>query len=140
MRFGGRGEHAEVEATLELVLLCLLASTVSEAFGFSEAALAELQVSVLWLRGPSEAACDICLLVHVAAEAAGSRSQQRCDVVALHPWTGAEALRMEPALVVADPSQEQKQQPPGWPGPSCSGSCSSASRLQTVPPDLQMVL
>lgn len=36
----GRGEHAEVEATLELVL-CLLASTVREAFGFSEAALAK---------------------------------------------------------------------------------------------------
>ena len=68
----GRREHAEVEATLELLLLCLLASTVREAFGFSEAAIAEVQVSVLWLQGHSEAACDICLLVHVRAEAACS--------------------------------------------------------------------
>lgn len=82
-----------MEATLELVLLCLLASTVREAFGCSEAALAKFQVSVLWLRRPSEAACDICLLVRVGAEAAGSRSQQRCDVMALYPWIGAEALR-----------------------------------------------
>ena len=43
-----------MEATLELVLLCLLASTVREASGFSEAALAKLQVSVLWLRGPQK--------------------------------------------------------------------------------------
>ena len=57
----GRGEHAKVEATLELVLLCLLASTVRDTLGFSEAALAKFQVSTLWLRGPSEAACDIYL-------------------------------------------------------------------------------
>lgn len=88
----GRGEHADVEATLELVLLCLLASTVREASGFSEAALANFQVSILWLRGPPEAACDISLLLHVRAEAAGSCSQQRCNVMALYPWTGAEAL------------------------------------------------
>ena len=37
---GSQALYAEVEATLELVLLCLLASTVREASGFSEAALA----------------------------------------------------------------------------------------------------
>ena len=95
----GRGEHAEVEATLELVLLCLLASTVREASGFSEAALAKFQVSILWLRGPPEAACDISLLhvtsrilLPVGAAAAGSCSKQRCDEMVLYPWAGAEAL------------------------------------------------
>ena len=56
------------------------------------------------------------------------------------PGLGLRHLVMEPALVVADSSQEQKQQPPGWPVPSCSGSCSSTSQLQTAPPDLQMIL
>lgn len=41
-----RNEHTEVEATLELLLLCPLASTIREAFGFSGAALEEVQVQL----------------------------------------------------------------------------------------------
>lgn len=41
-----RNEHTEVEATLELLLLCLLASTIREAFGFSGAAVEEVQVQL----------------------------------------------------------------------------------------------
>lgn len=66
----GRREHPGGEATLELLLLCLLAGSLREACGFSEAALAAFQGSVLWFQGPSGAACDSYSLVCARAKAA----------------------------------------------------------------------
>lgn len=88
-------KHAEMEAMLLLLLLCSVTSTIREAFGFSGAALAEVQASVLWLRRHSEATCDICLLVYVRAEASWSDIQQKCNVMAPNAWIVVKAFGHE---------------------------------------------
>lgn len=104
----GRNERAEMEATLKQLLLGLLASTTKEAFG-SVVALV-VWVNVLWLHRRSEAACGICLLVHVRAEAVWSCSQQGMwRHLILRLWL--RQVDLEPAVLVEDSAKWQKQQP-----------------------------
>lgn len=88
----GRSEHTEVEAALQLICCAHWQVQIREAFGFSGAALAEVHMSVLRLRGHSEAACDICLLAHVWAGTSWSCIQRKCNVMAPYPWIEAEAF------------------------------------------------